>query len=367
VLDVTRFPQHFLDEIRDKVPVSEVVGRRVDLKRTGREFRGLSPFNQEKTPSFFVNDQKQRWFDFSSNLNGDVFDWLIRAEGLTFPQAVEHLANLAGVAMPQDIRVRGRSAAEQRAWAEEQTRKEAEAEERRRQREIEDAQDDAAIQRLAQSILRSSAPIAATHAEAYLNERGIPTPAMGWPDVLRFKASLNHPSGRSFPALIARVDDCAGELCAIWRIFLDPKKPAKAPLPGEEKLGLGNASGGAVRIGGTAAHTDVGEGLESTLGAWSLAKYARPVWATLSTSGMMNFEPPLIMQRCDIFPDGDYPKRDQEGNLAADPRPAGRKAAQTLRERLNAAGITGVINPEPNPGQDYLDVWNGVKALYVET
>ena len=59
-------PDSFLDEIRARLPVSSVVGRRVKLKKQGREFAGLSPFNAEKTPSFFVNDQKGKWFDFSA-------------------------------------------------------------------------------------------------------------------------------------------------------------------------------------------------------------------------------------------------------------------------------------------------------------
>ena len=53
-----RFPPQFLDELRARLPVSEVVGRRVKLRKTGREFVGLSPFNKEKSPSFTVNDQK---------------------------------------------------------------------------------------------------------------------------------------------------------------------------------------------------------------------------------------------------------------------------------------------------------------------
>ena len=61
-----RFTPQFLDELRARLPVSEVVGRRVKLRKAGREWKGLSPFNQEKTPSFFVNDQKAMWFDFSS-------------------------------------------------------------------------------------------------------------------------------------------------------------------------------------------------------------------------------------------------------------------------------------------------------------
>ena len=70
-----RFPPQFLDELRARLPVSEVVGRRVKLKKAGREWRGLSPFNQENTPSFFVNDQKMVWFDFSSGKNGNIFDF----------------------------------------------------------------------------------------------------------------------------------------------------------------------------------------------------------------------------------------------------------------------------------------------------
>ena len=54
-----RFTPQFLDELKARLPVSEVVGRRVKLQRSGREMKGLSPFNKEKTPSFFVNDQKE--------------------------------------------------------------------------------------------------------------------------------------------------------------------------------------------------------------------------------------------------------------------------------------------------------------------
>jgi len=60
-----RFSPEFLDDLKSRLPVSEVVGRRVKLKKAGREWKGLSPFGKEKTPSFFVNDQKQAWFDFS--------------------------------------------------------------------------------------------------------------------------------------------------------------------------------------------------------------------------------------------------------------------------------------------------------------
>lgn len=95
-----RFSDSFLDEIRTRLPASAVVGRRVKLKKQGREFRGLSPFNAEKTPSFYVNDSKGKWFDFSAQKNGDIFTFVMETEGLSFPEAVERLASEAGVPMP---------------------------------------------------------------------------------------------------------------------------------------------------------------------------------------------------------------------------------------------------------------------------
>src|SRR6266550_9266307 len=96
-----RFSPEFLDDLKSRLPVSEVVGRRVKLKKAGREWKGLSPFGKEKTPSFFVNDQKQAWFDFSSGKNGSIFDFVMMTDGVTFPEAVERLASMAGVPLPR--------------------------------------------------------------------------------------------------------------------------------------------------------------------------------------------------------------------------------------------------------------------------
>lgn len=97
-----RFTPSFLDELRQRLPVSDVVGRRVKLKRQGREYAGLSPFNAEKTPSFFVNDQKGFYHCFSSGKHGDVFKFLMEVDGVSFPEAVERVAEMAGVPMPKD-------------------------------------------------------------------------------------------------------------------------------------------------------------------------------------------------------------------------------------------------------------------------
>jgi DNA primase len=96
-----RFPPTLLDEIRARLPVSQVVGRRVQLKRAGREYKGLSPFKSEKTPSFTVNDQKGFYHCFASGEHGDIFTFVMKTEGLTFPEAVERLAQEAGVPMPR--------------------------------------------------------------------------------------------------------------------------------------------------------------------------------------------------------------------------------------------------------------------------
>lgn len=96
-----RYPPALLDEIKARLSVSQVVARKVALKRAGREMRGLSPFKVEKTPSFFVNDHKGAWFDFSSGQNGDIFKFLMLTEGVSFTEAVERLAEEAGVSLPK--------------------------------------------------------------------------------------------------------------------------------------------------------------------------------------------------------------------------------------------------------------------------
>src|SRR6188472_1427367 len=96
-----RFSAQFLDELGARLPVSEVVGKRVKLRKAGREWKGLSPFNKEKTPSFTVNDQKGFYHDFSSGQHGNIFDFVMQTEGLTFPEAVERLAQQAGLPLPK--------------------------------------------------------------------------------------------------------------------------------------------------------------------------------------------------------------------------------------------------------------------------
>ncbi|HET6746632.1 MAG TPA: DNA primase [Candidatus Saccharimonadales bacterium] len=85
------------EEVRARLNIEDVIGEYVQLKRAGRNFKGLSPFSGEKTPSFFVSPEKHIWHDFSSNKGGDVFSFVMEVEGMDFRQALEHLARRAGV------------------------------------------------------------------------------------------------------------------------------------------------------------------------------------------------------------------------------------------------------------------------------
>jgi DNA primase len=95
-----RFDERFLDEIKSRLRPSDVIGRTVKLRRQGREYVGLSPFSKEKSPSFYVNDDKGFYHDFSSGKHGDIISFLQETERLSFREAIEKLANEAGVALP---------------------------------------------------------------------------------------------------------------------------------------------------------------------------------------------------------------------------------------------------------------------------
>ena len=95
-----RFDDRFLEELKSRLRLSDVIGKTVKLRKQGREYVGLSPFTKEKTPSFYVNDDKGQFFDFSSGKTGDLISFLQETERLTFVEAVERLAAEAGVPLP---------------------------------------------------------------------------------------------------------------------------------------------------------------------------------------------------------------------------------------------------------------------------
>ena len=97
-----RFDERFIDELKARLRPSDVIGRTVKLKRQGREYVGLSPFSKEKSPSFFVNDDKGFFHDFSSGKHGDIISFLQETERLSFVEAVQRLAGEAGMQLPAE-------------------------------------------------------------------------------------------------------------------------------------------------------------------------------------------------------------------------------------------------------------------------
>jgi DNA primase len=95
------FPPRFLDEIRARVSVSEIVSRKVKLQRKGHELQGLCPFHNEKTPSFTVNDQKGFYHCFGCGAHGDIIRFISETERLPFPEIIEKLAAMAGLEVPK--------------------------------------------------------------------------------------------------------------------------------------------------------------------------------------------------------------------------------------------------------------------------
>ena len=92
-----KYPKEYLDEIKLRLKVSQVVGKTVQLKKRGKEFIGLSPFKNEKSPSFTVNDEKEFYHCFSSGEHGNIFDFLMKTKSIGFGEAVRSLAIEAGM------------------------------------------------------------------------------------------------------------------------------------------------------------------------------------------------------------------------------------------------------------------------------
>ncbi len=92
-----KYPKEYLDEIKTRLKVSSVVSKSVVLKKRGKEYVGLSPFKNEKTPSFTVNDEKEFYHCFATSEHGNIFDFVMKTQNLKFGEAVRHLAQLAGM------------------------------------------------------------------------------------------------------------------------------------------------------------------------------------------------------------------------------------------------------------------------------
>lgn len=344
-----------VDRVKDRAPVSDVVGRYVDFDRKKSKpsagiFWACCPFHGERSPSFKVDDRKGFYHCFGCGATGDVITFLREIQGCSFAEAIQALGG----------RVEDVITPERRAQMER------EREVRIAEREREQQETDEQRSRVARATFRAGRPINGTLAEQYLLGRGIP--AQEWErDRFRFAASLKYdlyPS-RSFPALVAAVTNADDEIIGIHRTYLDAETAGKAKVPEgmDPKLAKGPITGGAVRIGGAAARISVCEGIETAFGIRAIQRERQPVWACLGTSGIRGVVLPSIVRHVDIWCDGDLHRFDQKtGRLLP---PPGQDAAADLARRLAGEGRTFAIN-EPDYGDDWLDVWNGVREFAEE-
>jgi putative DNA primase/helicase len=313
------------------------------LRRVGRENIGPCPACGG-TDRFSINQLKFKWHCRGHGGGHGAISLTMHIGHLSFLQACE---DLTGEPNPTGVK--------SQPLTEEQQA------ERNRQRQQNDAR---AAARKAAEIKAEDNSRHATHgiwdasgslsgpAEAYLARRGF----AGFTDpALRFHPGLSYPGEQGkFPALICRVDDISGQLTGIWREYLS-RDGNKAPFE-YPKLGLGPCAGGAVRLGGIGRHIGAAEGVFSALGAHFLIGKRYPVWAALSTSGLIGFEIPMQVERLTLFPDGDAAmrKRGEEYEPAV---PAGRKAVASLRNRAIQEGVGCDIAAEPSAGLDYANLW----------
>jgi hypothetical protein len=238
-----------------------------------------------------------------------------------------------------------------------------------RERDKREERDAAMRHSKAKAIWCQTQPIAGTLGEEYLLGRDLST--RQWSPALRFHPALEwtpgasvepqdgkrfvHQRGPLHPAIVCAVQQADGRATAIWRIYLeaDGSKLERAP----NKMGLGSAKGGAVRLGTFKPVIGVAEGVETGLAVQEIVKDELPIWAALSTSGMRTLELPPEVEEVRIFPDGDLPKRRADGTWAPAP---GMSAAEALRNRLKGK-VRVHIEPVPANG-DYLDIVGALRC-----
>lgn len=243
-----------LGALKERVRLSDHVSKRVKLSKHGPDRWGLCPFHAEKSPSFSVNDSKGFYHCFGCGAHGDILDWWMRVEGLSFAESTERLRREAGAPMAGAERSAGDLDKDR-----ETLRKQAEA----------------------RALWETSRPIGGTIAETYLREARAISAAL--PGCLRFhpRLAIGPRELGEAPAMVAAVTDLAGEIVAIQRTFLLPDGAGKAAIE-RPKRGLGPIGQGAVCLAPAGQVTGVAEGIETGLSAMELFRV--PVWRALGSN-----------------------------------------------------------------------------------
>lgn len=194
---------------------------------------------------------------------------------------------------------------------------------------------------LAKTLWNECYPIAGTHVETYLHHRRLIKPDTVLPDCLRYHPQLKHPEGGNYPAMVASVTNWQGEPYAIHRTYLQPDGRGKATIT-PAKMSLGDLTGNSVHLSPCGQSIGLCEGIETGLAIQTM--WDEPVWACLSTAGLINIQlPPLpLAETVFIFADNDT-------------NHAGKIAADTLAQRLHFEGRSVVFCMPDTIGHDFAD------------
>lgn len=257
-----------VDAVRLNNPLSVIAGGMIKLRKVGVEWRGLCPFHAERTPSFTIYAGDERAKCFGCSWQGDVIEFVRKAYGFSFIEAVDRLG---GDTLPK---------ANYSPTVLDRTPK-----------------DDRTPEALA--IWEAAQAATGTPAEAYLRLRAITMPL---PPTIRFTRLHYGKSGPQYPVLVALVQNVGGESIGIQRTYLDPVGNGKAAVA-KPKLSLGSIRGGAVRLGQPCESVAVCEGLEDGL---TLAQGLNaPVWASVGASNLPAMELPASVRSVIIGADND--------------------------------------------------------------
>jgi len=346
---VSSYSPSEIERVKQQNPISSLIGKVVtfDKKKSipGKgDWWGCCPFHGEKSPSFHCVDPEHRYHCFGCGVSGDQIKFLMEFNGISFSDALKELGGNPEV-MPNPKR-------------EAEMRKEQEQRRLQAEREREQTDDDRANR--AAEIFKSGQSIKGTLAEKYLLGRKVPPQSFS-PLRLRFIPDLDleiEPKGKH-PALVTAVTNNAGQIRAIWRIYLDEDGKALLTPEGRKiKRGLGPAGGCAVRLSSEKTPIiAVTEGLETAYGVKALTQDRYCVWAALSTSGMIGLDIPDHVREVRIYADGDMNRFNPTNDELMDP--PGLKAAKSLAEKCRERNITTTIEVPPM-GSDWLDVWQQV-------
>jgi DNA primase len=314
-------PLEPIESIKARTNIIDVVGRYADLKKRKADYWACCPLHSDGTPSFKVNPARQSFYCFGCGAKGDVFDFVMAAENVGLPAAVERILDIVGGSAPDPAAALAAQAARRAAAA--------------RQEAQEAAQRTALARRIwseAEHLTRRSDPLAV----AYLTERrGLPA----WCSYhLRWHAACPWETGTA-GCIVVACRDAQDELRAIWRI-----RPA---MEGKvERKGLGPVGGCLATVMDDAGLDEIAiaEGVEDALAAQWLVNV--PTWAALSAGNM---------ERAVV------PERFRSVLIVADSDAVGTQAGLTLARRLRAEGRHARVIV-PTAGKDANDVLRGRAA-----